>query len=229
MEKCKKGGIRCHKPGSRPRYSKVLDSDAYLCAEFGFHFESDVGDCKRNTAKECGDSSSDDRGGFKFRGNDNWCHDNRADKCKGDGFNHRGDRGWHYGNDAYDCERDGHRFEGDTNDCDYARAERNGRDGHSTDGDYNYNYDCVSRDNGDDGYDCDGGRDNRYTRCEGRSNDGAGCENGGTSTDCYSSVFLSNTVDVGLDGSTGASFGAFSLNVFFSGSVTGILGIGLGL
>ena len=229
VEKCKKGGIRCHKPGGRPRYCKVFDSDAYDCKEFGFHFDSDIGDCMRNTATLCGDSSSDDRGGFRFRGNDNWCHNNKADRCKGDGFNHRGDYGWHYGNEAYDCERDGHRFEGDVNDCDYARSERSGRDGHSNDGDYNYNYDCVSRDNGDDGYDNDRGRDTRYTRCEGKYNDGAGCENGGTSTDVYSCVFLSNTVDIGLDGSSGASFGTVSLTTFLSGSITGILGLGLGL
>jgi hypothetical protein len=228
VEDCRKGGIRCHKPGGRPRYCKVLDKDAYACKEFGFHFDTDVGDCKRNTATLCGDSESDDRGGYRFRGDDNWCHDNVADRCKGDGFNHRGDYGWHYGNEAYDCERDGHRFEGNANDCDYARAERNGRDGHSNDGDYNYNYDCVSRDNGDDGYDNDRGRDTRYTRCDGRYNDGAGCENGGTSTDLYSCVFLSNTVDIGLS-SSGASFGTLSLNTFFSGSITGILGIGLGL
>ena len=229
VEDCRKGGVKCHKPGGRPRYCKVLDSEAYACAEFGFHFDVDVGDCKRNRATLSGESETEVGAGFKFRGNDNWCHDNVADRCKGDGFNHRGDYGWHYGNEAKDNERDGHRFEGDVNDCDYGDARGNGRDGISCDGDENWFYDCDSRDNRDDGYDTDRGRDNRYTRCEGRDNDGAGCENGGSSTDLYSCVFLYNKVDIGLDGSTGCSYGTLSLNVFATGSVTTILGIGLGL
>jgi hypothetical protein len=47
-------------------------------------------------------------------------------------------------------------------------------------------------------------------------------------TDCTGCRFTNNTIDVGLDGSLGASFDAFTLNTFGSGSITSVIDIGLG-
>jgi len=269
VEKCDKGGIRCKKPDARPKYCKVKDSEAWECKEFGIDFVTDIGDCIRNKATLCGESESDDRGGIRCTGDDNYCHYTKADRCKGNGIRHKGNRGWHYGNDCFTNEWSGCKFEGDTNDCDYGWSEDCGRDGFEFKGKYNWSYTCDAygngraghryegddndsdygraednedgyrdegdrndhyrddaRNNRDDGFDTERGSDNSYRSCTSKYNDGAGCENGGSSTDVSSCVFLYNSVDIGLSGS-GCSFGTFSLNVFASGSITGILDLGL--
>ncbi len=150
-------------------------------------------------------------------------------KCKPHGQWCKGDNNWCYDNWADSCDEDGFRCEGNDNDCEYNQSRDNGRDGHNGRGDRNRYYECRAYDNGDDGFDCESGADNYLKYCTSKWNSGAGCENGGTKTDVYGCVFLYNTVDIGLDGSLGASFDLFSLNTFLSGSLTGILKIGLGL
>ena len=272
VDKCDKGGIRCKKPDVRPKYCKVKDCEVNECKEFGIHFETDIGDCLRNKVTLCGDSTAEDRCGVRCVGDDNYCHDTTADRCKGEGIRHKGNRGWHYGNICKSSERSGCKFEGNTNDCDYGRSENCGKDGFEFKGHYNWSYVCDSygndragqrvegdenyvdygraednedgyraegdrndhyrddaRNNRDDGYDVERGTDNSYRSCTAKYNDGAGCENGGSSTDCNSCTFLYNSIDIGLVGGVGASFGSVSLNIFGSGSVSTILGIGLGL
>jgi hypothetical protein len=225
VERCKKGGYKC-----KGKYQDVRGCDARSCDDFGFKIEGDFAYCFDNYAKECGTSvgNGGSGGGYVCVGSDNYFEYCDTYKCKPAGHKCKGNRNWHYDNWCDDSEEDGFRSEGDDNDNDYGQARNNGRDGFSCEGDRNDHYGCDSNDNRDDGYDTRGGTDNSYRYCDAKGNDGAGCENGGSSTDCSSCVFLYNTVDVGLSVS-GATFGTFSFNTFLSGSVTGILRIGLGL
>ena len=224
-ERCRKGGYRCK--GNR---HDVRGSDARSCGDFGFRFEGDLAFCYDNYARDCGTGAGDggEGGGFVCVGNENYFEFCDTLRCKPSGHRVRGDRNWHYDNWCDEAEEDGYRCEGDDNDADYGQSRYCGRDGFRTDGNRNDHYRCDSYDHGDDGFDCRGGSDNSYRSCRGTGNDGAGCENGGTSTDVSYCTFLYNGVDIGL-GVTGATFGTFSFNSFITGSITVVLKIGIGL
>lgn len=218
----------CGNGGHRARGDRyqVKYCEAYDCEPHGFRCEGDDGYSYGNYAESCGGT---DGAGFVFIGHDNTCKYSDAWECRPHGHHWKGDRNWCYDNWADYCEDDGFRCEGSDNDWDYCRAQDNGRDGYGCHGDRNGHYGCESYGNGDDGFDCDGGYDNGYRYCKGKYNNRAGCENGGTRTDVYYCTFLYNQIDIGLDGSSGASFDLFSLNLFVSGSITAILTISLGL
>ena len=217
----KKGGFHCKGREYDKKYC-----EAYDCDDFGFKLEFDASVVVSNYAENCGGT---DGAGFLTVGSDNTFRYCDTWACKPHGHHVKGHRNWHDDNWSDYCDEDGFRYEGDDNDCDYGRSRNNGRDGYNFRGDRNDFYDCDGSYNDDDGYDCEGGTDNRMRYCDSRSNDGAGCENGGSSTDLYGCVLLYNSVDIGLDGTLGASFGSLSLNVFGSGSILTVLQIGLGL
>jgi hypothetical protein len=221
-ERCKKGGFKC-----KGREHDNRGSDARSCGEFGFNLEVEASVFVDNYAKECG-TSGGSGAGYLCVGSDNYFEYCDTWKCKPHGHWCKGNRNWHYDNWCDDSEEDGFRHEGSDNDCDYDQARYSGRDGFRCEGDRNDHYGCDSYDNDDDGFDCRGGSDNSYRSCRGKYNGGAGCENGGSSTDVSYCTFLYNTVDVGLAAS-GATFGTFSFNTYLTGSVSTILKIGLGL
>jgi hypothetical protein len=223
VTKCDNNGVR-----KRGKRCELKFCDAYQCKPSGFHCETDDAYCYSNWAEDCG-TTGGAGAGFRFVGNANFFKYCDTWECKPHGHHCEGDYNWWYDNWSDWCEEDGFRCEGNDNDCEYNRSQDCGRDGHGTRGDRNRHYSCEAYDNGDDGFDCDGGSDNEYRYCKGKYNDGAGCENGGVETDAYACVFLYNTIDIGLDGTLGASWDLFSLNTFLSGSLTGILKIGLGL
>jgi hypothetical protein len=220
-ERCKKGGH--HGRGNR---HECHDNESYDCDEFGFKWECDSSLAYYNWAERCGSAEG---GGYVLIGSDNELTYCDTYECKPHGHRWKGHRNWCYDNWSDYSEEDGFNCEGDDNDSEYNQARWCGRDGHNTRGNRNRHYECDSYDNDDDGFDCESGTDNNYRNCTGKRNGGAGCENGGSSTDLYSCVFLYNTVDIGLDGTLGASFGTLSLNLFGSGSILTVLSIGLGL
>jgi hypothetical protein len=224
VERCDKGGYRCK---GRDHY--VRDCEARSCAEFGFRVEVEISVFLYNYAKDCGTSGGSEGGGYLCVGSDNYFEYCDTYRCKPYGHHTRGNGNRHYDTWCDDSEEDGFRHEGDDNRCEYTQARYSGRDGHRAEGSRNEYRSCDSYDNGDDGFDCRDGSDNDYRYCRGKYNGGAGCESGGSSTDVYGCTFLYNTVDIGLSGATGASFGTFSFNTFITGSITGILKIGLGL
>jgi hypothetical protein len=221
VERCDRGAIRC-----KGESSYCYGNEAYDCGDFGFRVEGDACVAISNYAESCGSSGG---AGFLWIGNggtmkycDTWA-------CRPKGHHIKGSENWCHDNWSDYDEECGFEFEGDDNECESGRARYGGGDGHRVRGDRNRFEDCESNDNDDDGFDCESGADNEFRWCTAKRNGGAGCENGGTGTDLYACVLLYNAIDIGLDGSSGASFGSLSFNVFGSGSVTTILKIGLGL
>lgn len=221
VEECADRGHRV-----RGRDCEVKYCEAYSCMTAGFDLEIDYGLSLGNYAEDCGGTGG---AGFLVVGSYNTIKYSDAWECRPHGHHWKGDQNWCYDNWADWCDEDGFRCEGNDNDCEYNRAQDCGRDGHGCDGARNRFYDCDAFDCLDDGFDCDGGSDNLYKYCTAKYNGGAGCENGGAETDVYGCVFIYNDADIGLDGSTGASFDVFSFNVLISGSLTTILSIGFGL
>jgi hypothetical protein len=221
VEECEDRGHRV-----RGEHCEVKYSEAYACATAGFELEVDFGLSYANYAEDCGGAGG---GGFLVIGSDNTIKYSDAWECKPHGHHWKGHRNWCHDNWADWCEEDGFRCEGDDNDCEYNRARDCGRDGYGWKGDRNRLYDCEAYDCLDDGFDCESGADSYLKYCTAKYNERSGCENGGAETDVYGCVFLYNDVDIGLDGSSGASFDLFSLNWFISGSLTTILTIGFGL
>jgi hypothetical protein len=217
---CDKGGHRARGDGCKVKYC-----EAWTCKPWGFRCEGDNGNHYGNYAEDCGGEGGS---GFCFDGHYNTAKYCDAWACWPHGHHWKGNNNWCYDNWADYCDDDGFRCEGSDNDWDYCRAQDNGRDGYGCEGDRNRHYGCESYGNYDDGFDCDGGYDNEYRYCKGKYNERAGCENGGNDTDVYYCTFLYNDIDIGLSVST-ASFDLFSLNLFASGSIITILGIGLGL
>lgn len=205
---------------------EVRYCEAYSCGNAGFELEMNYSVSISNYAEACG---SGEGAGFHLIGSNNTVKYSDAWECKPSGHRWRGDENWCYDNWADWCEKDGFRCEGSDNDCEYNRARDCGRDGYVCEGDRNWYYDCDAFDCVDDGFDCDSGSDNSFRYCTGKYNSGAGCENGGAETDVYACVFLYNDVDIGLDGSSGASFDLFAFNTILTGSISTILKIGLGL
>lgn len=222
VERCAKGGYRCK--GNR---HDDHDNDARSCGEFGFNIEGSASAFFANYAKDCG-TTGGSGAGYLCVGDDNYFEYCDTLRCAPHGHWCKGNRNEHYDNWCDESDEDGFRHEGDDNRCEYDQARTCGRDGHRVEGNRNDSWYCDSYDNDDDGFECRSGSDNSYEHCRGKWNGGAGCENGGTSTDVTSCTFLYNTVDVGLSGS-GATFGTFSLNTYLSGSIQTILKIGLGL
>lgn len=221
VEDCDDRGYRVRGDDCEVRYC-----EAYGCATAGFELEFNYSVSISNYAEACG---SADGAGFLLIGSHNTVKYSDAWECAPHGHRWRGDDNWCHDNWADWCDEDGFRCEGNDNDCEYNRARDCGRDGYACEGDRNWFYDCDAYDCLDDGFDCEGGSDNYLEYCTSKYNEGAGCENGGAETDVYGCVFLYNGIDVGLDGSTCASFDLFSFNTFLTGSLTTILKIGLGL
>lgn len=217
-ERCDKGGYRCK--GNR---HDVRDCEAWSCKEYGFNLLVEASVFLRGYARECGNAGGSGAG-FLCEGSDNYFNLCDTYKCKPHGHKCKGDRNRYEDNWCDYSDEDGFRHEGNDNECEYNQARYCGRDGYHGNGDRNDYRSCDSYDNREDGFDCERGSDNSYRYCRGKWNDGAGCNNGGTSTDVYYSTFLYNSVDIGLAG-TGCSFGSFSLNTYVSGSITGILNI----
>ncbi len=221
-ERCKKGGYRC-----KGREHDVQHCDARTCDEFGFSFEGDLAYCYDNYAKECG-TSAGTGSGYIVVGSSNYFEYCDAYKCKPCGHWWKGNTNQGYDNWCDYDEEDGFRREGDDNECDYEQARYCGNHGFRCEGNRNAHNHCDSYSHDRDGFNCKSGQDNSYRSCRGKYNSGAGCRNSGTSTDVSYCTFLYNSVDIGL-GTSGATWGTFSLNTFVSGSLTGILGLGLGL